>query len=152
MEVLVPTFSFLVRPLAAWLLCGALGPGLACNPTFAPPVRATHYGAPGRLQAGQLEIGATAGGTGGQSAGGPQLSYAIRDWVAIEGGSNLALTSEQQNWAMGYLGPRFTYTPHRGQPSRLILDLELGVGGGVGGIVSGSASRSAFLPRKRPSR
>lgn len=132
------SFSLSERPLAAVFLYGALSPVLACNPTFAPPVRATHYGAPGRLQAGQLEIGGTAGGINTPTAGGPHVGYAIRDWVAIEGGSNLSLISDQQNWAMGYVGPRFTYTPHRGQPNRLILDFELGVGAGVGGVIKGN--------------
>ena len=131
-------YSWSIRILASALLLGTLGHGLACNPTFAPPVRAIHYGAPGRLQSGQLEVGGSAGGFSVPTVGGPQIGYAIRDWVAIEAGGNLALVSEQQNWTMGYLGPRFTYTPHRGRANRLILDLELGAGAGIGGTINGN--------------
>ena len=44
-----------------------VAPGLllavtACNPAFGPPIRGLHAGMPGRLGAGQLEVGGSAGG------------------------------------------------------------------------------------------
>lgn len=105
---------------------------LGCHPHYAPLLRATHYGAPAVLQAGQLELGASLGGTLlPPTTGGPQLAYAITDWLAIEAGENLNVIDGK--WAMGYLGPRLSYKSHRSEQLHFLADFEAGFGLGVGG-------------------
>jgi len=118
---------------ATLILCAVAG----CNPTYAPPVRAFQYGAPARLTEGRVEIGGTVGGLAVPNVGGPHIAIGIRDWVAVEAGANLQLLGE--GWAMGFVGPRFSWAPHRKNPIHLITDLELGVGAGVGGELNGGA-------------
>jgi hypothetical protein len=111
-----------------------------CNATYAPPIRAFQYGAPARLTEGRVEIGGTAGGLAVPNIGGPHLAIGIRDWVAIEAGGNLQLLGNANDrWAMGFIGPRFSWAPNRKAPVHFIGDLELGVGAGVGGELNGSA-------------
>jgi hypothetical protein len=117
------------------LLLGAT----ACSPVYAPLVRGAHYGAPGRLAEGQMEVGGAMGGVITPTIGGPALALALRDWVSLEAGANLSFVSEQ--WAMGYLGSRFSWVPGgRSRPYRFAADLEVGVGAGAGGA---ACSRSA---------
>jgi hypothetical protein len=101
-----------------------------CNPTYAPAIRAAHYGAPGHLDQGQVELGATAGGVALPLTGGPNIAIGLRDWATIEFGGNL---STEGQWAMGYVGSRFSASEHRDRPYHLLFDAEAGVGGGGGG-------------------
>lgn len=111
---------------------------LACSPTFAPLVRATHSGSPGRLEAGELELSGAAGGYALPTVGGPQIAYGLLDWLSIEAGGNLSLAENQATWMMGYLGPRLTYAPNRKALVHFVSDLELGFGMGVGGVLHGN--------------
>jgi hypothetical protein len=116
----------------------------ACNATFSPLVRGAHYGSPGRLDEGQLEISGTAGGVIAPGIGGPQLAYGVSDWLSLEAGGNFSLAANQQNWAMGYFGPRLTYALDRQSPVHFVSDLELGVGLGVGGALHDNESKDSF--------
>jgi hypothetical protein len=114
----------------------AAGLALGCD-SFSPPVRGAMYGAPGRLREGQVEAGtyfAGAAETGSPIIGVPSFGVGLRDWVAIEAGSNIYLqSSSTHGWALGFLGPRFTWVPHRDAKFHFVGDLELGAGVGVGG-------------------
>ncbi|HEX9103381.1 MAG TPA: hypothetical protein VF997_14315 [Polyangia bacterium] len=129
----------LLTSLAAAGLAAAAG---ACDPYYAPPIRAVQYGAPARLEEGRVEIGATAGGTFVPDDISPHLGVGIRDWVALEVGGNFLAGAGNQAWALGFVGPRFSYAPHRQERIHLISDLELGVGAGVGGVRDGNGPRS----------
>ena len=107
-----------------------------CNPTYAPPIRAVTYGAPGRLPQGRMEISGAA--LVPWAVGGPQLAVGIRDWLAVEGGANLYLLDGHQRWTLGHGGLRFTASQSRSLPARLAFDFELGAGGGLGGVVHGN--------------
>jgi hypothetical protein len=107
----------------------------ACNPVYAPPVRAVHYGAPGRVHEGEFEIGGTVAGVTTPSAGDVHLAYGLHDWVSLElGGTFVAYpVPNTANYSvMAWVGPRFTL-PRKPDGSSLLLDGELGVGAGVGG-------------------
>lgn len=104
----------------------------ACNPTYAPPVRSTHMGAPGRLQPGMTGL---ADGVGLYLNNGPTLSVGLGDApVHLELGGDFARSA----WAMGSIGVRYTLSDRErlndgwfgAGPS---FDAELGVGAGVGG-------------------
>lgn len=101
----------------------------ACNPVYAPLIRAAQYGAPGRLQGGRAEVGVTAGGLGVPNDLVPHVGFGIRDWVALEFGGNYL----PGDWATGWGGPRFTCVPHPEKPIHFALDGEFGLGGGRGG-------------------
>jgi hypothetical protein len=76
-----------------------------------------------------MEIGGAAGGAGSAPvAGGPQLGYGIRNWVAIEAGGEIG-----GGWALGWAGPRFTVDPWPEARFRPVVDFELQAGAGVGG-------------------
>ncbi len=94
----------------------------------AAPVRTTGYGAPGRLQDGQMEfaVGATSFGSGGAS-----LGLAVTDWMSVELTSDFGYAS----WAMGGLALRFN--PVRPDGEGAALDVELGAGLGAGYLNSG---------------
>jgi hypothetical protein len=62
--------------------------------------------------------------------------------VALEVGGNFFIDSYRYAWAMGFIGPRFSYVPHRERRVHLISDLELGVGAGRGGTHDGNEPRS----------
>lgn len=97
--------------------------------SYAPPIRGPGYGAPGRLRQGQLEFGAGAGGPAAPEVGSPWIAYAVRDWANVEVGATVA----RKQFAMGFLGGRFTYAPKRERKLHGALDGELGVGVGAGG-------------------
>jgi len=97
--------------------------------SYGPPVRSPGYGAPGRIRQGQLEIGGAVAHPGSPGSGGPFIGYGIRDWASIEVGVDFSY----RQWALGYLGGRFTYAPRRDRKLHGALDGELGVGGGAGG-------------------
>jgi hypothetical protein len=119
-----------------------------CNATYAPPIRGYMYGAPARLTEGRVEVGGTAGGLVTPNIGGPHVAVGIRDWVALEAGGNLQLLGGgDDRWAMGFVGPRFSFAPRRDAPVHLIADLELGLGAGVGGILHGGDGPSDQCPQ-----
>jgi hypothetical protein len=97
--------------------------------SYAPPIRTSSPGAPGRLGASEMEVGGAFGGFQIPSVGGPHLGYGIRDFVSIEAGGEFS----PSGWAMGWLGPRFTLAPGRGYRLYPAADLELAGGAGVGG-------------------
>jgi len=133
----------LLVALAGSLLVAAAA---ACDPYYAPPIRAVQYGAPARLTEGRVEVGATAGGVFIPNVVSPHLGVGVRDWVAIEAGGNFDIDSNRYAWAMGFVGPRFSYAPHRERRIHLISDLELGVGAGRGGVRDGNAGPSKDCP------
>jgi hypothetical protein len=113
----------------------ALEATTACNPVYAPPVRAIHYGAPGRVHEGEFEIGGTMAGVSRPTAGELHLAYGLHDWASLEvGGTFVAYpVSKNDNFSvMAWAGPRFTL-PRKPNGASLLLDAELGVGAGVGG-------------------
>ncbi len=121
----------------------AVAVGLSgCNAYYAPPLRAVQYGAPARLEEGRVEVGASAGGLIVPDVVSPQIGVGIRDWVAIEAGGNFTADVGRQGWALGFIGPRFSYAPHRERRIHLISDFELGVGAGVGGVRDSNAAPS----------
>lgn len=122
----------------------ALVPG--CDPYYAPPLRAVQYGAPARLEEGRVEVGVSAGGLAVPDVISPHLGVGLRDWVAIEAGGNFTADFGRQAWALGFIGPRFSYAPHRERRVHVISDLELGVGAGVGGVHDGNAPPSRDCP------
>jgi hypothetical protein len=95
---------------------------LGCNATYAPPVRSTHYGLPGRLAPGQGELAVAMGGP--NTHGSASLSIPIASNVRVEGTYDLSET-----WHIGSAGVRGTI-PLGGI---WYSDLEGGVGAGVGG-------------------
>lgn len=97
--------------------------------SYAPPVRSLTYGAPGRLRKGDLEIAGGLAGLNAPNAGGGWLAYGVRDWASVELGADASLN----NWAMGFLGGRFTHAPKRERKLHGALDGEVGVGMGAGG-------------------
>jgi hypothetical protein len=109
-----------------------------CDPYYAPPLRAVQYGAPARLEEGRVEVALDAAGLIAPDVLSPHLGVGIRDWVALEVGGNVAAYGGKQAWALGFVGPRFSWAPHRERRIHLIGDLELGVGAGVGGVRDGN--------------
>jgi hypothetical protein len=92
--------------------------------TFAPPIRSTHYGIPGKLQAGRIEVGGCAYPG---PIGAAFVALSLSDLVQLEAGSNLS-----PSWALGFAGLRLTLDrPLDGKG--FAADLEFGAGAGVGG-------------------
>ncbi|MCP4679900.1 MAG: hypothetical protein GY854_31285 [Deltaproteobacteria bacterium] len=112
------------------LLTGLLA--MACH-VYSPPIRIANNSAPGKLESGNLEIGAAVSKilenvTPGIHVGG---GYAINDKVAIEAGTDTIIN----NSVIGYAGARITPKPISEQKRRvkLLFDIVLGGGLGVGG-------------------
>lgn len=106
-----------------------------CSPTYAPPVRTTHFGMPGHLQGGKVELAGGVNINQAVACGGPTLALALTDWLQLEGGMDLSQDSHE--WAMYFGGIRASL----GQVEERIggaLDLELGGGWGVGGEYKGN--------------
>lgn len=129
--------------LGLLLTCATLV--LACAPTYAPPLRTIHGGAPGRLDPGQMEIGGGSLGVGavpGGVGGGGGLGYAVRPHLAVEGGVDGATS-----WTMGWGGVR---VPYRWRTSQRWLtfaaDGSLSVGAGVGGSRCSEGSEGQSTP------
>lgn len=119
----MPSHVRIAPPAAALVLASGCA-------TYAPPLRTTSPGAPGRVQEREMEVGGAAGGTASAPvAGGPQMGYGIRNWVAIEAGGEII----PGTGALGWVGPRFTVDPWRGARYRPVVDFELQGGAGVGG-------------------
>jgi hypothetical protein len=127
-----------IYPMAVAALA-SLSLTAACNPTYAPPIRAMHYGAPARLEQGRVELGGTAGGIAIPNVGGPHVGVGVTDWFAIEAGGNFVATDD--GWAMGFVGTRFSFSGDRRRRAYLIGDLELGAGAGLGGELDGNRDK-----------
>lgn len=113
-----------------WLLIS----GSSCAPTLAPPLRSTHFGAPGRAGAsdGLVQIAGTHQGTAASV-----VSLPLAADLHVEIGGDVRPTDEQ--WAMGSLGLRYTLGPPREAgdlhlPTGPYGDVEFGLGAGVGGV------------------
>jgi hypothetical protein len=120
-----------------------------CTPVYAPPVRGVAYGAPGRVQAGDVEIGGTMAGVYAPNAGSAHIAVGVHDWVSLEAGGTFAAapTGPQSGslvMAMGWIGPRFTL-PRRPYGVSLLLDAELGLGAGVGGELCASNAKEVTV-------
>jgi hypothetical protein len=122
----------------------------ACNPVFSPPVRAVHYGAPGRVHEGELEIGGTIAGVTTPMAGDLHLAYGLHDWASLEVGGTIAgyAVGNDTVSVMGWAGPRFTL-PRSPYGASLLLDTELGIGAGVGGELCPSSAKNGCEPDHR---
>lgn len=100
----------------------SLGLVAGCNATYAPPIRSTHYGAPGRLAPGQGEVALAAGNRAHGTLG---VGLPVGGSVRVEGNVDVS-----EHWVMGLAGLRAT---HRLGDSGLVLDGEGGLGIGRGG-------------------
>ncbi|HZS36016.1 MAG TPA: hypothetical protein VFF06_04280 [Polyangia bacterium] len=125
--------------LRARLLLGSLLIFSGCDATYAPLIRAGAYGAPGRLDAGRVEISATTGGVFIPQVFVPHVGYGVTDWFAVEAGGNIAPGA----WYTAFAGTRFSLVPNRHEPVHFVGDLELGFGGGVGGARYSNAPQSS---------
>lgn len=114
---------------------GALALVLAtagCAPTFAPPPRTAHDGAPGRLA--PLESGV--GGTytaAGEHAGEARLRLPATDRLWLETGGTFG-----ESFALVSLGARLNAYDSGAMPARVVLDVDLGLAGGAGGALCGN--------------
>jgi len=112
----------------------------ACSPVYSPPIRSTHYGAPGRLDPGDGEVAAAGSMYGnGTLTGGIPVSKNLRLEVGADGGMNTG------KWILGVAGLRWTVPiGNRQAPEVAIadtpykrkgwfMDVEGGFGLGVGG-------------------
>jgi len=95
----------------------------------APAVRASHYGAPGRMEAGMIEASGNATWSELDISGGPMIGYGVTDAVSVEAGGEVGSLPR----AIGYVGVRYTPLRPEGRDYALTLDLEGGAGAGVGG-------------------
>jgi hypothetical protein len=121
----------------------------ACNPVYAPPVRAVHYGAPGRLHEGELEIAGTLAGITTPTAGSVHLAYGVQDWASAEVGGTFVSEDGTRNMsAMAWAGPRFTL-PRAPHGASLLLDMELGIGAGVGGELCPADAKTCEPDRRQ---
>ncbi len=114
------------RRFVATAVCGQLLGGCTA---ISPPLMTHGGGAPGRVS--QRDIALSGGATIPTQTpeavvGGPQFSYGIRDWAAIEAGGSL-----NGDWGAGWVGPRFTYAPRRYAKNYFAGDFNLGVGAGA---------------------
>lgn len=100
---------------------------------YSPPVRTTHYGIPGKLQGGKLEVGGCAYPG---PVGAAFVALSLSDLVQVEAGSNLAPA-----WALGFAGLRLTLDrPLNGKG--FAADVEFGAGAGAGGAFDDDGSSS----------
>jgi hypothetical protein len=104
--------------------------------SFAPPIHAATYGAPGHLAAGnaELNVGVTTGisyESGGLIGFVPSLAWAPTDWLAFEGGAELYMDTGR----LGFAGIRFTPTTYERIDHGVAIDFALGGGAGVGGKI-----------------
>lgn len=112
-----------------------------CAPTYAPPVRMTHFGTPGHVQGGKVELGG-AYTAAYKSSGGPMLAAAFTDWLQLELGGEFCLMED--GWMMGLAGLRLTLaglgSTSTGGTYTGGVDLELGKGIGKGGELRGDTA------------
>lgn len=120
--------------------------GLPACISHAPPIRGHHYGAPGRMDAGMVEVNGSALYFPELSGAG-MLGYGVSEELSVEAGTEFDPASR----VLGFVGVR--YTPLRPKPrlASFVLDVESGVGAGVGGLVCDDAvncsSQAANLRR-----
>ncbi|HVH99409.1 MAG TPA: hypothetical protein VM869_11875 [Enhygromyxa sp.] len=95
----------------------------------APAVRTSHYGAPGRMEAGMVEASGNVTWSDLDLSGGPMIGYGVTDAVSIEAGAEAGSLPR----AIGYAGVRYTPLRPEGRDYAFTLDLEGGAGAGVGG-------------------
>ena len=102
-----------------------------CNPTMAPPLRTTHYGAPARMSHHRVEVSGagTIYGSGG-AWGGLRVAPGLR----VELGTDLRFVDEE-NWALGGAGLRYTVDGRNAKLWGVAFDIELGAALGVGGVL-----------------
>lgn len=120
------------RPCAAWPSGAAALAALVASsgcvpPTFAPPVRTAHFGAPARLTRGLGAVYAAAG-TSGARYGTLGLSVPVRGGLRVEASGDASEYS-----ATGSAGLRYTHLA-----GRLGMDAEFGFGLGAGGALCGN--------------
>lgn len=103
----------------------------ACAPTYAPPIRTPHMGAPGRVAGGDVELGGGAGGVyyPPPSFGGPSIAVGVSDRWAVEAGGEF----HARQWALGFVGGRVTGRVRTHGRLVLVGDAEVGGGAGAGG-------------------
>lgn len=116
-----------MRAVLSSFALAALATTTACV-SVAPPVRTTHYGAPGRMQAGMVEAGAEAVYGPDSLGAGPMFGYGVTKDVTVEAGGEVF-----SNRAIGWGGMRWTPLRPEGRNFALLLDVEGGFGAGVGG-------------------
>lgn len=96
----------------------------------APAIRTSHYGAPGRMEAGMVEASGNVTYSDLDISGGPMIGYAVTDAVSVEAGGEVGSLPR----AIGYVGVRYTPLRPEGRDYAFVLDLEGGGGAGVGGV------------------
>lgn len=106
-------------------------------PTYAPPPRTIHTGAPGRLDPGDMEVGvASSGFIVPSGLAGTNIGYAVNSRLTVEGGLD-ANYARQGGWTMGWAGVRTPRRFHLRRKLSLAVDGAAGLGLGVGGCASG---------------
>jgi hypothetical protein len=101
----------------------------ACAPTYAPPVRTIHGGAPGHLDHGDMEIaGASSGVFWPWGMGGGTVGYAIAPSLVVTGG-----VDGGSEHVLGWAGVRAPFRWYLRPRISLVGEGELGLGAGVGG-------------------
>jgi hypothetical protein len=114
----------------------------SCSPTYAPPIRTTHFGMPGHLQGGKVEIG---GGMNiNEYSGGPVLAVALTDWLQLEAGADINDGSHAWNMYFGGIRASVGYVEDGVGGA---VDLELGGGAGVGGEYEGNEDTMGWKDR-----
>lgn len=103
-----------------------------CAPSYAPPPRTAHDGAPGRLAPGEAGLGGTFT-AGGGSSGEARIRLPAADRLWLEAGGTFG-----ENFALGTLGARVTAFDSGRMPVRLVVDVDFGVAGGAGGVLCGN--------------
>jgi len=118
--------SFRAAPVLLPLAAIAAG----CAPTYAPPVRPTHGGAPGSVAPSEselrAEVGVPAGGAG-------NLLLPLGPKVHLELGAD-----GSEEWVMGRSGLRLTGLEESIGSMRLLADISVGAGIGRGGVLCGN--------------
>jgi hypothetical protein len=118
-----------MRKIVLLVLCPSVA---ACGmPTWAPPLRSTHFGAPGMIQPGQ---GAVQGvlGAGMAVRGGAMVSFPVSQRVHLEvGGDGMSEA------ALGALGVRYSH-----RTRWLLMDVEAGGGVGAGGVLCNNSAET----------
>ena len=109
--------------------------GMACNPTYAPPVWSVHYGAPGRPLSGR---GQAAFNTNRHLTGGPGATFHVVQGLQLEAGTESMFVHSGEGWILGRVGARYTFNRRavldgRPQGRGWAFDLEAGGGFGAGG-------------------
>lgn len=111
----------------------------ACAPTYSPPARAAHYGAPAKFHRYQAEAGAGVA-VGVREA---YLAYAPLDQLQIELGAHIngeGTSIDKNGFWMIYNGLRLSPFPITEQKStvKFLWDIETGGGAGQGGEYCGN--------------